>query len=97
MRKSSKKNMSQIQNKKIRKNRALLLLVALDLFVMLVGCRHHCNVDINHIPSQDSSLTVEILEDKNLSLSKLGYLDINDGLCCMRSQSSLFNENCPQR
>ena len=76
--------MSQIQNNKNRTNWAVLLLVVLGLFVMSGGCRHHCNAEINQIPSQDSSQIAEVIEDKYLSLGELGYLDINDGLLLER-------------
>lgn len=76
--------MSQIQNKKIRTNRTLLLLVVLNLFVMLVGCRHHSKVDIDYILSQDSSLTAEVDDNKYLSLRELGYPDVSDGLLLER-------------
>jgi len=76
--------MSQMQNKKIITNCALLLLVVLNLFVMLVGCRHHCNVDINHVSSQDSNLTAEVDKVKYLSFRELGCPGMNDGLLLER-------------
>lgn len=76
--------MSQMQNKKIITNCALLLLVVLNLFVILVGCRHHCNVDINHVSSQDSNLTAEVDKVKYLSFRELGCPDMNDGLLLER-------------
>lgn len=77
-------NMSQIQNKKVKTNRALQLLLVLGLFVMLWGCRHHSNVEINQIQFQDSSVIAEAKKDKNLPFRELGYPSVNDGILIER-------------
>ena len=73
-----------MNNKTIRTNWTLLLLVVFCLFEMLGGCRNHRNFEINQIPIQDTSLNVKASENKNPSLEDLGYPDVEGDTILIR-------------